>query len=154
MQSLFTELGGRQITTKKVVVKPGARTGRKVKTNEEQDQGFAFVRDFSPRSNNRNQVVEWTERHTSADDSPIFGLDWQMVEKILRNYAAGAAVAPEISTYPLTLADFKPWVLRDLVYPCLRTCTEKDIIMHGLSGIGKTPLANAIGLAVSGHHLA
>ena len=154
MQSLFVELGGHQITTKQVAVKPGSTRGRKVKTNEEQDNGFAFIREFGPRANNRNQFVEWTERHISAEDSPIYGWDRQMVEKSLRNYAAGSSVAPDMSTYPLTLADFKPWVLRDLVFPCLRECTQKGIIMHGLSGIGKTPLATAVGLAVSGYHLA
>ena len=87
MQTLFVELGGRQITTKEVVAKPGSTRGKKIKTNEEQDKGFALIREFGPRSNNRNQFVEWTERHISAEDSPIFGWHRQMVEKSLRNYA-------------------------------------------------------------------
>ena len=149
MQKLFVELGGHQITTKDVVLKPGAEVTKRIKTNEEQDEGFAFIREFGPRSNHHNQFVEWTERHSSAEDSPIFGWDRTMVEKNLRNYASASAVPPDLDTYPLSLADFKPWVLRDLVFPCLRECTQKGIMMHGLSGMGKTPLATAIGLAVS-----
>ena len=56
MQTLFVELGGHQITTKEVVAKPGSTRGKKIKTNEEQDNGFAFTREFGPRSNNRNQL--------------------------------------------------------------------------------------------------
>ena len=93
MQSLFVELGSHQITTKQVMVKQGSTRGKEIKTNEEQDNGFAFIREFGPRANNRNQFVEWIGRHIRAEDSLIFGWNRQMEEKNLRNYAVGSSVA-------------------------------------------------------------
>ena len=108
MQLLFRDLGGHQIVTKEVVVKPGGRSNKKLKTNEEHDAGFAFIRENGPRSNNRNQFVEWTEKHISTPESPIYQWDRGLVKESLRNYVAGDVVAPEVTSYPLTLADFKP----------------------------------------------
>ena len=133
MQLLFRDLGGHQIVTKEVVVKPGGRSNKKLKTNEEHDAGFAFIRENGPRSNNRNQFVEWTEKHISTPESPIYQWDRGLVKESLRNYAAGDVVAPEVTSYPLTLADFKPWITRDFVVPCLSECTQKGVVLHGLS---------------------
>ena len=155
LQKLFESLGGHQIRCKKVQPNIAGRAAKKVMMADEQELGFAFIREFGPRSNNQNQFVEWTQKHVSSNDSPIYGWDKGMVKESLRNYAAGEATAPDLTyaEFPLTLVDFKDWVIRDIVIPCLTVSAEKGIILHGLSGVGKTPLATAIGLAISAHYL-
>ena len=90
-----------------------------------------------------------------APESPIHGWDKALVRQSLSNYAAGAATAPDTdsNSYPLTLVDFKPWILQEVAVPCLRSCAEKGIFLQGLSGVGKTPLATCMGIAISGHFL-
>ena len=155
LQRMFEALGGDQLRSRQVRINPSARAVKKVKPDAEREAGFEFIREHGPRSNNQNQFIEWTEKYTSAPESPIHGWDKALVRQSLSNYAAGAATAPDTdsNSYPLTLVDFKPWILQEVAVPCLGSCAEKGIFLQGLSGVGKTPLATCMGIAISGHFL-
>ena len=151
---LFEGLGGVQLRTRQVVANPDAKPKqKKSKDMDSLSAGFKFIKEYGPRANSANQFVEWTEYHINNDESPIHGWDRGLVKESLRNYAAGEAVAPSITLYPLTLADFKEWVIKEIAIPCIKSSKEKGIFLHGLSGIGKTPLATAMCLALSGYNL-
>ena len=60
----------------------------------------------------------------------------------------GKVLAGAVAGYPVTLKDVRNWVLSNLVQPILKNATQVSK-MVGPAGIGKTPLANAISIALS-----
>ena len=101
MQKFFVEVGGHQITIKEVVLKPGAKAAKMIKTNEKQMRG-------SPSSGSSvldptTTINSWNgPRGISVPQTRRFSVGIApMVEKNLRNYASGSAVAPDLDTYDI-----------------------------------------------------
>ena len=62
-------------------------------SNEARVEGYKFIRDKGPRSNNQNQFMEWIDEHVNKEGSAIFGWPEGKVKEVLSNYAKGRANA-------------------------------------------------------------
>ena len=85
--------------------------------------------------------------------SPIEGWNRDLVMTSLRNHASGGLTTASLTGYPITLRDMKRWVLDEIVSPFLSCATEYGLILQGQTGIGKTPLARALAMAISQYHI-
>ena len=56
-----------------------------------------------------------------------------------------------MENYPITLVDFKNWVIEQVVIPVLRDCRTKAVMFIGMSELGKTPLVHALAGAISSY---
>ena len=115
------------------------------------DAVFDFIRDHGPLGSADNQNLRWIEKQRNDPQSPLFQYHAPTIEKALHNLSTGKALAGAVAGYPVTLKDVRNWVLADLVQPILKTATQYATIMLGPAGIGKTPLANAVSIALSAY---
>jgi len=85
------------------------------------ESGYRFIRDHGPRSNNRNQFMEWTDEQVHAPGGPLEGWPEGKVKEALHNYYRGRQNAKTIEYWPFTLKSFEPWFLDDVVVKMLPT---------------------------------
>ena len=73
------------------------------------------------------------------------------MKEACHNLASGKVLAQTCTTYPISLYELKNWLLLGVVGPCLRSCLAHGILFLGATGIGKTPVANAVAMASSAY---
>ena len=115
------------------------------------DAVFDFIRDHGPLGSADNQNLRWIEKQRNDPQSPLFQYHAPTIEKALHNLSTGKALAGAVAGYPVTLKDVRNWVLSDIVQPILNSATQFATIMLGPAGIGKTPLANSMSIALSAY---
>ena len=150
MQQLFMGLGGNQVLDGTLTEIPVKKPRKQSASQQSLQEGFQYIRDNGPRCNNQNQMTEWCELHiVEGSGSIIEGWSRDLVMSSLRNYASGSMTATSLSDYPLTLRDLRQWVLDEVIVPFLRFAPEHGLILQGQTGIGKTPMARALSMALS-----
>ena len=104
------------------------------------EQGYKFIRDFGPRSNNRNQFMEWADEQVHMPGGKIEGWNEGKVREALNNYYRGRQNAKTLEYWPFTLRSFAPWFLHDVLVKMLPTMRQ-----HGITWIGKTRAGKSLG---------
>ena len=102
--------------------------------------GYQFIRDHGPRSNNRNQFMEWTDEQVHLAGGPLEGWHEGKVKEALHNYYRGRQNAKTLEYWPLTLKSFSAWFLDDVVVHMLPSMRQ-----HSITWIGRTRVGKSIG---------
>ena len=146
MQYMIMHLGG-MCVVKRTLEEPNGE--KKLMSHEQIDAGYDYIQDSAPLSTSNNQHLRWIAKQKNTPTSPIFSWSESKIEKAIDNHRQGKSLATIISDYPLSLYDIKTWILTQAIAPCLSSCMQKSIFLAGVSGIGKTPVANSIAMCVS-----
>ena len=85
------------------------------------ESGYRFIRDHGPRSNNRNQFMEWTDDQVHLPGGPLEGWPEGKVKEALHNYYRGRQNAKTIEYWPLTIKSFAAWFLDGVLVKMLPT---------------------------------
>ena len=137
-----------------LVEPPTKRSKKPTATQQSLQEGFLYIKENGPRANNQNQMTEWCEMEiVEGSGTPIEGWNRDLVMSSLRNHASGGLTATSLTGYPITLRDMHRWVLDEVVVPFLGYSSEYGLILQGQTGIGKTPLARSISMALSQFYL-
>lgn len=130
-----------------------AKKKSKAKPKTALEEGFAFIRDEGPRSNIHNRQTEWTEIEIHREDSPIFGWSAGLVKESLKGYGSSNVFVEPVADFFLTLKDLRAWFLEDCLAPVIPDMKDKTLVMMGLANRGKTPVAQALSMAMSEYWL-
>lgn len=99
--------------------------------------GYQFIRDHGPRSNNRNQFMEWTGEQVLLPGGPLEGWHEGKVTEALRNYYRGRQNAKTLQYWPLTLKSLTGWFLDDVLVQMLPSMRQHSITWIGCTRVGK-----------------
>ncbi|CAK0823725.1 unnamed protein product, partial [Prorocentrum cordatum] len=141
VQYTLEKLEGFQLRYHTVVAKPGKGPPRKTAERELKAAGYKFIREKGPRSNNANQFMEFADRESARPESPISGWEESRIERALNNYARGRANAKGLTIWALTLRDFDPWFLNEVIRPTLAPTLRG----FGVAWLGKTRVGKSAG---------
>ena len=138
MNYMLDKMGGMQLGhwavqpkfTKKQTIDSAARNA-----------GYQFIRDKGPRSNNRNQFMEWTDEQIHTPGSLIEFWNEGKVITALQNYMRGRQNAKTLEYWPFTLKSFKAWFFNEVLVHMLPTIRQNAITWLGKTRTGK-PLAS------------
>eukprot|EP00959_Pyramimonas_sp_CCMP1952_P095080 1988568-Pyramimonas_sp.AAC.1 len=119
VQHMLKKLKGHQLRYHTAAPKAGRGSSRKTAEWEAKEAGYKFMREKGPRTNNANQFMEFADRESSRPDSPIFGWGESRIERALSNDAKGRANAKGLMIWALTIFDFDPWFLNNVIKPIL-----------------------------------
>ncbi|CAK0858292.1 unnamed protein product, partial [Prorocentrum cordatum] len=115
-----------------------AKPGKRSTERGQKQEGHGNIEKKGPKSNNRNQFMEFADRDNlrpRGDQRPsvkIYGWEEPRVARALRNHASGRVNAKRLSVWVLTLKDFEPRFINEVLAknpPTLRR--------HGVPWIGK-----------------
>ncbi|CAK0822912.1 unnamed protein product [Prorocentrum cordatum] len=134
-QFMLEKLDGYQM--RYFTIKP-QRERKQPLEEDERAQGYTFIREHGPRSNNRNQFMEWADAGVNREGSKIFGWPASKVETALRNYQKGRTNAKPISRWSLTLKDFSGWFLNGVLRLMIGTLHTHGVMWVGKSRVGKS----------------
>ena len=85
---MLDQMGGFQVRFGTIQIQ--AKVPKKnTEDNMAREQGYKFIREKGPHSNNRNQFMEWTDEQTHTESSPIQGWQEGKVVMALQNYMRG-----------------------------------------------------------------
>ncbi|CAE7786825.1 unnamed protein product [Symbiodinium sp. CCMP2592] len=115
--------------------------------------GFDFIRSEGPRTNIGNRQVEWTEIEVNRTDGPLSGWSTGLVKECLRNHSKTQVYAKPQTDFYLTLHGVAGWFLDDVLVNILGDLQNKTLVMMGFAEKGKTPVAQAIAMAMSEYHI-
>ena len=104
------------------------------------EAGYHFIRDHGPRSNNRNQFMEWTDEQVHLAGGPLEGWHEGKVKEALHNYYRGRQNAKTLEYRPLTLKSFSAWFLDDVIVHMLPSMRQ-----HSITWIGRTRVGKSVG---------
>ena len=106
MKYMLDLMGGMQI--RHWVVQPKF-TKKQTIDNAARSAGYQFIRDKGPKSNNKNQFMEWTDEPIHTAGSPIENWNEGKVITALQNYMRGRQNTKTLEYWPFTLQSFKAW---------------------------------------------
>ena len=132
---LQDKLGGKQIRLWHLTAKFEKKLAPDQVAREE---GYRFIRDFGPRSNNRNQFMEWADEQVHAPGGKLEGWPEGKVREALNNYYRGRQNAKTLEFWPLTLKSFVAWFLDDVLVKMLPTMRQHSITWIGRTRVGKS----------------
>ena len=104
------------------------------------EEGYRHIRDHGPRSNNRNQFMEWTDEQVHLPGGKLEGWPEGKVKEALMNYYRGRQNAKTLEYWPFTLKSFVSWFLDDVLVKMLPSMRQ-----HGITWIGKTRAGKSLG---------
>ena len=132
---LQDKLGGKQIRLWHL----SAKFEKKLAPDQvAREEGYRFIRDFGPRSNNRNQFMEWADEQVHAPGGKLEGWPEGKVREALNNYYRGRQNAKTLEFWPLTLKSFVAWFLDDVLVKMLPTMRQHSITWIGRTRVGKS----------------
>ena len=106
MNYMLDLMGGMKI--RHWVVQPKL-TKKQTIDNAARSAGYQFIRDKGPKSNNKNQFMEWTDEQIHTAGSPIENWNEGKVITALQNYMRGRQNTKTLEYWPFTLQSFKAW---------------------------------------------
>ena len=106
-----------------------------------------------PKTAIHNRQTEWTEIEIHREDSPIFGWSAGLVKESLKGYGSSNVFVEPVADFFLTLKDLRAWFLEDCLAPVIPDMKDKTLVMMGLANRGKTPVAQALSMAMSEYWL-
>ncbi|CAE7258973.1 unnamed protein product [Symbiodinium sp. CCMP2592] len=115
--------------------------------------GFDYIREFGPKSNMGNGQTEWAEIETRRLGGPLHGWSAGLVKECLRNHSASNVYARPVTNFFLTLHDVAGWFFDDVLVEILGDLKSHTLVMMGMAETGKTPVAQAIAMAISEYHI-
>ena len=101
------------------------------------DAGYRFIGDRGPRSNNKNQFMEWTDEHINLAGSPIEGWSDGKVQQALLSYMRGRQNAKTLEYWPFTLKSLAGWFFDEVLVRLGH--------LHAITWIGKTKTGKSLG---------
>ena len=153
VQHMLSQLHGLQVTSYDV----GARCEKKPLVSADQsarDAGYKHIREHGPRTNNRNQFMEWADRESHREGSPVFGWHEAKIREALHNHAKGRANAKVIAYWPFTLKDFAGWFLNDVLSHMLGSLRQNSICWIGRTRTGKSAGSKIVAMTQSDYEIA
>lgn len=156
---LLSGIPGRQWLTQSIRHRPGRASGMPKLTSEGRweptednlREGMAFINLNAPLSNCKNEQYLWVLLNVRAADSPLYGWPEHVVLKACANRTTGNSQAEPEWFFPLLLGDLNPEFLRKIVPLILPLMTSHGLMILGKAGIGKTPVAQILCMAVARH---
>ena len=108
--------------------------------------GYKFLRERGPKTNVKNQFVEWTDEQIHDPDSPIYGWTSCEVKESLVNYAKASVGARTLDKWAVTLKKFHPYLFEQIVVPCLQTHRT-----HSTWWVGQSRTGDSYGCLLAGN---
>ena len=90
---MFNQMDGLQIRFWSIQPK---MTIKKTPDNAAREEGYRFIREKGPKTNNRNQFMEWTDQQIHTPGSPIEGWQEGKVVTALTNYICVDGRTPKL----------------------------------------------------------
>ena len=134
-------------------LEPKAKEHKEKKPANALQAGFDFIRNEGPRTNIGNRQVEWAEIEVNRTDGPLSGWSAGLVKECLRNHSNSQVYSKPQTDFYLTLYDIAGWFLDDVLVNILGDLQNKTLVMMGFAEKGKTPVAQAIAMAMSEYHI-
>ncbi len=115
------------------------------------DRGFDFIEQKAPREAQGLDVLRWITKftHKQCVNSPICGWKDSLVEKAIRGLQQQGVLAKVRKYLPLSLKSLDPAMLRFILGPLLPSLRTTSIVFLGENGIGKSPVAEILALALA-----
>ena len=134
-------------------LEPKAKQPREKKPVNALQSGFDYIRTEGPRTNIGNRQVEWAEIEVNCTDGHLSGWSAGLVKECPRNHANSSVYSKPQTDFYLTLHDIAGWFLDDVLVNILGDLQTKTLVMMGFAEKGKTPVAQAIAMAMSEYHI-
>ena len=135
MNYMLDLMGGRQI--RHWVVQPKFPK-KQTMDSAARSAGYQFIRDKGPKSNNRNQFMEWTDEQIHTPGSPIENWNEGKVVTALQNYMRGKQNAKTLEYWPFTFKSFKAWLFNEILVHMLPSLRQNAITWLGKTRTGKS----------------
>ncbi|CAK0884696.1 unnamed protein product [Prorocentrum cordatum] len=144
---LLEKLGGLQIrfSTLTATAKPAKRATEWDKKQE----GHRYIEKKGPKSNNSNQFMEFADKEINDPQSKIYGWEEPRVVQALRNHASGRINAKHRSVWVLTLKDFEPWFINEVLVKILPTLHRNGVLWIGKTRVGKSTTSKTLAFLMS-----
>ena len=134
---MLDKMGGKQL--RHWVIK--AKYEKKITVDQQaREDGYKFIREFGPRSNNRNQFMEWTDEQIHTAGGKLEGWPEGKVKEALHNYMRGRQNAKTLEYWPFTFKSFVPWFFDKVLVKMLPTMRQ-----HAITWIGRTRTGKSLG---------
>ena len=156
---MLQRIPGEQWLTQSLVNKVSAKAIKKddgdgknwEPTEDELRAGIAYINDHAPLANTKNEQFLWCLLNNRDRESPIYGWPHHVVSKACINRTVGNSQTDPEYFFPLVLHDLDQSFLEKVVPLVLPTMTGHGLILLGRAGVGKTPTAIILALAVARH---
>lgn len=157
---MLNRIQGEQWLTQSLVNKVSAKAMKKddsgdgknwQPSDDELRAGIAYINDYAPLSNTKNEQFLWCLLNVRDRDSPIYGWPHHVVNKACINRSTGNSQSEPEYFFPLLLHDLDQSFLEKVVPLVMPTMTGHGLILLGRAGVGKTPTAIILALAVARH---
>ena len=122
-------------------------------SRQEIKEGFAYVKQELKPYWDDNERLEWIVGETKSDDNPIAGWPMGLVKEAAANVGKVSDGADVNRFYPLTIFDLKPVFVNFIIPLIFALGLEKGLMLLGMPGVGKTPLAIILSMAFGRYHV-
>ena len=123
-------------------------------TPEELREGIDYINSNAPLANGKNEQFLWALLNVRDKDSPIFTWPMHVVSKACQNRTLGNSQAEPEFFFPLLISDLNAAFVEKILPLIVPTMPTHGLILLGRAGIGKTPLAIVLALALARHFVA
>ena len=157
---LFERLGGLQYrywSWPNAAPKPAkAKSTESLSVDERRHKlqaGFDYIEKEGPKANLNKYFTIWTEMNVIDESSPVFGWRKDLVQTSLAKYAMSTQLQMKRDDWPLTLKQFKTWLVMQVLTIILGMFETAAFLFVGEAGRGKSPLAKTLGMLFSMFHI-
>jgi len=156
---MLSKIPGDQWLTQEVVDKPQiqrhtSKDGDNKTWNPDEEElrcGIAYINEHAPLANAHNEQYLWVLLNIRDEASPLYGWPSAVVQKACANRSSGNCQSEPEWFFPLLLFDLNPKFLKSVVPLVLPYLPNFGLMVLGRAGIGKTPTAQIMTLAVARH---
>ena len=120
-------------------------------TEEDLRAGMTYINLNAPLSNSKNEQYLWVLLQVRDAASPIHGWPEHVVLRACQNRTTGNSQAEPEWFFPLLLDDLNSEFLAKVVPKIVPGLTSFGLMILGKAGIGKTPVAQVLCMAVARH---
>ena len=153
---ILTHIPGEAWLTQSLIAKTQARLQFKeggdakwAPSPDELKAGISFIN--ASLAHSKNEQFLWILLNIRDQASPVYGWPHHIVCRACNNRVTGNCQTEAEYFFPLLLHDLNDAFLREVVPLILPTLTSFGLILLGKAGIGKTPAAILLVMAVAGH---